>query len=308
MQRADRLLMTMLLACGLAVAGAWLGGLHWLGDSLALFVDYYLVAILLLLIALVWRRVWYGAGLATLLLALAAAQLGSYPHIAPAASPPAERSVRLLVYNIYHLNSDLDAVIATVHRYDPDMVFLMEYSDSVQSRIEDAFDTYPHRLIRTSRFTMGLALFSRLPIESAEIHRAEATRIPIFEARLRADGRPFSFVGGHPWAPQPQWAGLHRDQMEAITQVAERAAHPLIVAGDFNAAPWSYTMQRLAERGQLRLIRQPFSLAKSWQPLPGVGLPLDHVLVSEGWELLAQEYGPLGGSDHVPLIVDLQLR
>lgn len=292
---------------GAASGGAWLGGIHWLGDILALAVDYYIVAALLLLI-LARGRVWRWTAIAAVIVVLGGAQLIGHPRVAPLGPPAVERSLRLLVYNIYYLNEDLDAVVAVVRQYNPDVVFLMEYSDAVQERIEPAFADYPYRLIRPSRLTMGLALFSRIPIEAAEVHRNEQTRIPIYEARLRAGDRPFSFVGGHPWPPQLRWGALHRSQMQAITEVAAGAAPPLLVAGDFNAAPWSYTMRRLAEQGQVLPIRRSFDLTKTWRPLPGFGLPLDYVLVSDEWQVLAQEYGPLGGSDHVPMIVDLRLR
>lgn len=94
------------------------------------------------------------------------------------------------------------------------------------------------------------------------------------------------FVGGHPWPPQLQWGGLHRSQMEAITRVAAAAAPPLVVAGDFNAAPWSHTVGELAERGGVRPVRRSLDVSKTFFPFPGVGLPLDHVLVSDA-KLLA---------------------
>lgn len=305
--RPHRLLVASVLALGAAAAGAWLGRLHWLGDILALVADYVLLAALLLLLAFVWGRAWRWAGLAIVVVGLSGAQLASHPGVAPAASPDPGPALRLMVYNIYHLNTDLDAVVATVRHYNPDIVFLMEYSDAVQRQIEPAFADYPHRLIRTSRLTMGLALFSRLPIEAAEVHRGEATRIPVFEARLRTTDGAFTFVGGHPWPPQPQWGGLHRSQMEAITLVAAAAGSPLVVAGDFNAAPWSHTMRKLAERGEARLVRHQLDLTKTFSPFPGFGLPLDHVLVSDSWQVLALEYGPPGGSDHAPVVVDLRL-
>jgi endonuclease/exonuclease/phosphatase (EEP) superfamily protein YafD len=305
--RPHRLLLVALAVVGVAAAGAWLGRLHWLGDTLALVVDYYLATTLLLLLAFAWRRAWRWAGIAVVLVGLSGAQLASYPAVTTVASPDPERALRLMVYNIYHLNNDLEAVVATVRRYDPDIVFLMEYSDAVQEQIEGAFADYPHRLIRPSRLTMGLALFSRLPIEAAEVHRAEETRIPVFEVRLLADDKSFTFVGGHPWPPQLQWGALHRSQMEAITRVAAAAEPPLLVAGDFNAAPWSHTVRELAERSEVRLVRRQLDLTKTFYPFPGFGLPIDHVLVSDTWQVLAMEYGPPGGSDHAPLIVDLRL-
>ncbi len=37
-------------------------------------------------------------------------------------------------------------------------------------------------------------------------------------------------------------------------------------------------------------------------------MPLDHVLASEEWAVLGCKTGPNVGSDHLPLIVDVELR
>lgn len=95
--------------------------------------------------------------------------------------------------------------------------------------------------------------------------------------------------------------------MAAITRVAASAEPPLVVAGDFNAAPWSHTVRDLAARSDVRLVRRGLDFTKTFRPISGFGLPLDHLLVSDAWQVLALEYGPPGGSDHTPLIVDLRL-
>ncbi|NJM05755.1 endonuclease/exonuclease/phosphatase family protein [Candidatus Gracilibacteria bacterium] len=293
---------------GIAAVGAWLGPLHWLGDILALVIDYYfLLAGLLLLLAL-WQRRWRAVGLAATILVLTSVQLTSHPRVTPAALPQGARELRVLVYNIYYLNEDLDAVVASVKASDADIVFLMEYSEAIHEQIGAAFADYPYQLIRPSRFTMGLALLSRLPFEATEVHRNEETRIPIYEVRMRLNGDPFTLVGGHPWPPQLRWGALHRSQMAAISQVAAQATAPRLIVGDFNAVPWSYTIRQLVEQADVLPIRQPVDLTKTWRPLPFFGLPVDHVLVSPEWQVLVQSYGAPGGSDHVPMIVDLALN
>jgi endonuclease/exonuclease/phosphatase (EEP) superfamily protein YafD len=218
-----------------------------------------------------------------------------------------DRDLRLLVYNIYHLNPDPQGIVAEVERYDPDVIFLMEYSSAIQAQIEPQLADYPHRLIRPSRWTMGLALFSRVPLADAQIYRFEGTRIPIFQVEMQVADQPVIFVGGHPWPPLGRWGPLHRAQVAEIQRVAAQAAPPLIVAGDFNASPWSHAMQNLARLAGVADARRGFGLSKTWRPLPGVGLPLDHVLVSPEWTVLTYAYGNPGGSDHVPLVLDLRL-
>ncbi len=125
---------------------------------------------------------------------------------------------------------------------------------------------------------------------------------------MNVNGQPFTFVGGHPWAAQPQWAQLHRNQMADITKIAAQSSGPLIVAGDFNATQWSHTLEKLAQTANVRNIRRPFDLSKTFFPCAGIGLSLDHVLISDEWRLLDYEHGEAGGSDHVPIVADLLLE
>jgi endonuclease/exonuclease/phosphatase (EEP) superfamily protein YafD len=141
--------------------------------------------------------------------------------------------------------------VAEIRRHDADVIFLKECSDAIQLEIEDAFADYPYRLIEPSRMTMGLALFSPVPITSSSVHRFE-TRIPVFDVTFD--------VGGHPWPALPQWGQLHRKQMADIARVAAEAEQPLIVAGDFSAAPWSYAVSRSADRADVQDARIGFPL------------------------------------------------
>jgi endonuclease/exonuclease/phosphatase (EEP) superfamily protein YafD len=300
-------LVVLTLILGAASIIARFGAFHWIGDALALTVDYYVWIVLLLLVVFVVSRAWRWVVVAGMIVLLNGWSLTDYARAEQNTPADENRTLRVLMYNIYHLNNDLDGVVAEIKRYNPDIIFLLEYSEAIQPQIEPAFAEYPYQLIRPSRFTMGLALFSRIPFEKAEIHRFDATRIPIYEAQMIINGKPDTFVGGHPWPPQPQWGQLHRNQMLEITGIASRAATPLIVAGDFNAAPWSYTMQNLSMSADVRNIRRQFDVTKTWFPTPFFGLPLDHILVSDEWQVLNYQYGDRGSSDHVPIIIDLLL-
>jgi endonuclease/exonuclease/phosphatase (EEP) superfamily protein YafD len=85
---------------------------------------------------------------------------------------------------------------------------------------------------------------------------------------------------------------------------------PLILAGDFNATPHSAWHARFLRRG-LRdshdLCGRP--LATTWANgvLPIPRIRLDHVLVSAHLGCAAIVEGVGEGSDHRPVVVDLQL-
>ncbi len=96
-------------------------------------------------------------------------------------------------------------------------------------------------------------------------------------------------------------------QMADITAVAAQTSGPLIVAGDFNAAPWSYVLRDLAAQAEVSHVWPAFDWTKTWRPLPFFGLPVDHILLSETWQVHNYRYGQPGGSDHAPVLIDLFL-
>ena len=176
---------------------------HWSGDLAALIVDYLAIISLLLLVYFGLTRHWRWMSVAGIMLLMNGFALVNYGAIASDAfrsalaqsdgqddnTVPPTVALRLMVYNMYFQNNDLGAVVDEVRSYDPDILFLMEYSDAIQAKIETEFTNYPYQLIRPSRMTMGLALFSRIPFDETEIHRFEETRIPIFEAVMQVDGK-----------------------------------------------------------------------------------------------------------------------
>lgn len=297
-------LASLLLLCSI---GAWLGFVHWLGDVVALFVPYLAggTAVLLLIFALIRQRT--GVVLAAIALLLNLIPLIGYLplHRAAAAAEPAD--LRLMVYNLYYRNNDLAAVLAEVETYEPDVIFLMEYSFAIQAQIEAEFADYPYRLLEPSRMTSGVALFSRVPLTASEVYRFEGTRIPVIEVTFDVAGEAVTLVGGHPWPPIDRWANLHALQVADVQRVAEQVTGPLIVAGDFNAAPWSFALRQLQAAAEVRDARLGFGGLTTWLGPPPIRLSLDHVFASE--ELTVQNYahGQPGGSDHLPIIVDFSV-
>lgn len=284
----------------LAHTGRW----HWAGDAVALFIPYFAGITAVFLFLFISLRYRPGIILAAGALLLNLIPLVPYVPTARLAVAEQPADLRLMMHNIYYQNNELDTIWAEVEAHDPDVIFLMEYSFAIQEQIEAQFADYPYRLIEPSRMTMGLALFSRIPITASEVHRFNATRIPIFEATFDLNGQPVTLVGGHPWPPLGRWGGLHRAQVADIQRVAEQAPGPVIVAGDFNAAPWSYTMRQLGRSVSATDTRRGYGGLATWYGLPFVNLSLDHVLVPSGLRVQDYFYGRSGGSDHLPIIVD----
>lgn len=212
--------------------------------------------------------------------------------------------LRLYAHNLCYRNDDVEAVWRDIDRHDPDVIFLMECTHTTGERLESYLAAYPHRLIEPSGRTMGLALYSRVPLENARAERFADTRIPVFRATFDVDSRAVHFVGAHPWPPVGRWGSLHRAQMTDVTRVATQMPQPLV--GDFNASSWSFVVSRFEHHANVRDAQHGFGLRKTWRLNPLFRLPLDHVLVSEEIDVTSFRHGDRSRSDHVPLVVDMR--
>ena len=289
---------------------ATLGRINWAADVLAIFLDYALLLLLILVGWLVWTNQW---GMAAL--ALIAGLWGAFNLINISSAPiNSEHStpLRLMVFNVYFENQEVDAVMAEIGEHDPDLIYLMEYPSNANPTMRlDLTADYPYQIIEPSRFTMGTALYSKYPIVESEVHQFAGTRIPISEAVIDVGGKRFAFVGGHPWPPLPQWGKLHREQLDDVIDVAtgiDETQMPLIVAGDFNTPPSAYMLNELATEANVRQVRQRFDFRKTYFPFPLVAMALDHVLVSDKILVGGYSFGNAAGSDHVPLVVDFSIE
>jgi endonuclease/exonuclease/phosphatase (EEP) superfamily protein YafD len=182
------------------------------------------------------------------------------------------------------------------------------WQDEVFAEIEDA---YPHTVKVPQEDTYGMHLYSRLPLEDAEVHYRVDDIVPSIEATIVLPGgeRVDAFFL-HPMPPRPEFdQDTDRRDAELVLVAREveerREADPEragIVAGDLNDVAWS---------GTTRLFQQLTGLL---DPRKGRGLystfhadywplrwPLDHVFHSENLRLVHLERLGNVGSDHFPM-------
>ena len=79
-----------------------------------------------------------------------------------------------------------------------------------------------------------------------------------------------------------------------------------MVVGDLNCTPWSPHFRRLLRDAGLRDVARGRGLEPTWYPtsLP-LGIPIDHVLVSDEIGVANRELGSDLGSDHRPVRVEI---
>ncbi len=255
-------------------------------------------------------RLRRSAGLAMLTTLIAAAGLG--PFFDPAERPGEGRSLTLLYANLRDRNPQPDALAAMLRAIDADILITSETTRAVVEGAGGLRATYPYRLVSSGPGeALRTAIWSKYPLSDGELY-LNNTVAPTGAAALAdlGGGTTLGLIGAHFSRP---FERLHQVQAEALGPMAEKLGHPLIVAGDFNAAPWSWVVARAAEvtgtdvlggyrvtwKGRYRTPLGP--LPEPW------GHQIDQILLSGDIGVVSVETLDLPGSDHLGLFVRLRI-
>lgn len=296
-----------LLALTLAGScGAW----HWTLDLCSHFRWYYFVAATLFGI-LIWRKrrravmavlgatlVWNGGLLAPYYLP------SSQPDIAAGGA-----TVSLISLNVYTGNTDKRAVNDYLRERSADLVVVMEVDERWERALAELHDLYPHQFIQSRPDNFGIGLLSREPLAQSQFVNAGNTHLPTIVARVEREGRSFVIVATHPLPPIGASKTRERDsQLRAVADTVKTSSLPCVVAGDFNATPWSSAFRDLTARSGLRDSALGRGVQGSWNAKsPLIRLPIDHVLVPASAKVIRRAVGPNVGSDHFPVEVEFVL-
>lgn len=219
-------------------------------------------------------------------------------------------SQRLMSVNLLSSNENTEATFAVVAEANPDVVLFLEVNDWWQSRLNERFASdYPFHDSRPREDNFGMSLYSKRPFEDFEVlHLGD--EIPTMRVTFPNQGKPFHLFGVHFLPPMGKRGTAHRDAAFADLPAAiSNLPHEIIVVGDLNATPWSYPFRRLLAVTKLQDSSAGFGFQPTWPTFLSVmSIPIDHCLHTSGVQILNRAVGKEMGSDHLPLIVDFQLR
>lgn len=232
------------------------------------------------------------------------------PTSLPATSPGAIR-LRVMHANVLGSNKDYSALTAAVEEARPDVVVLQEFTEEWQEHLKSLSSQYPYSEAATRPGGSGMALFSRYPLEGAEVLTLDASTHSALSARVKIDGVTFSVLALHPPTPvRPDKFANRNEQFARAASIMRGTQGPKLLIGDLNTTMWSPYFTDLVKESGLRDARQGFGLRPSWPvPMPALlQIPIDHCLVGGGMAVEAIRTGGRTGSDHRPLIVDVSFE
>jgi endonuclease/exonuclease/phosphatase (EEP) superfamily protein YafD len=267
----------------------------------------------LLVVLVVAYAAWLRSPVRALVLAPVALCLLVPEYVRTGGDTHGRSTLRVATANLLAGNEhEAQRTIASLRALDADILALVEFTPRWRAALRAAFsrEDYPYRIEVVREDPFGIAVWSRLeptgPHETRPLHQAT----PQLRVPLTHEGREFSFYALHPGKPFPRWSWTRAvvDRSMLLEWFASHGDEPAILAGDFNATPWSPWMRELARRGFENTGRAASGRLVSWPMLgrarffaPLLGIQIDHVLVTEDFAVSSCGVGPATGADHRPV-------
>lgn len=278
-----------------------------LADSFAHFRAHYLV---LLLLALLVSAILKATKLAAIVTAAIAIGLWStypaWPGLSPLGSEPQDenpRQFKLVQFNTLFKNPTVDRSAQWILAQSPDFVMMQEVSSKTLAIYDQLGHDLPFGVVCKFATVGGVAVRSKHPIATQFCKEKEG----FVWAQVNVDGKAITLSSLHLHWPYPygQW-----QQLQTLEADFRAMPRPVVLTGDFNAAPWSAAVSRVANATDTSVV--PGFRLTLRMGAAGLGpvtfLPIDQVLLPPSANVTEISAGPPIGSDHLPVIAEFTLE
>lgn len=234
----------------------------------------------------------------------------------PSGAAPSVSSLKVLNYNTeFQHNDDFRSFCELVSKEQPDVIALVEVNKKWMDALSPAAELreYKHQVI--SLTGPGMALFSKVPIQTHDIRFFGKSHHPRISATLTINEGCVDVLIAHPTTPKTEAGFAERNQeLELMAKEVKALGPAKILIGDLNCGSWSSYFSNLLSDGLLADSQQSFGIQPSWParigrvwnfvPVPPL-IPIDHVLVGPSISVRNRHLGPSIGSDHKPVLVEM---
>jgi len=229
--------------------------------------------------------------------------------MSPYAPANAPRQIKLIQFNTWGGNAEIERTARWIADQDADVVVIEEASPAMRDAI------LRRRAYHVTCGRCTVMIFSRArPVASnAPKHPHFWPYLPLARATFAGKDGGFTVLGTHyTWPTDGEAQQRQGQKLNDLMAGFDRSR--LILAGDLNSTPWSFTRRREDKMfGMERRTRALFSWpARNFTRHRLLSLapwlPIDHVYAGSAWRTVSVERGPRLGSDHYPVIVRLALE
>jgi endonuclease/exonuclease/phosphatase (EEP) superfamily protein YafD len=231
--------------------------------------------------------------------------IGSLSHLGTAKplediqAPAGHRIIRLMSFNSWLNNRDIEALAQEIEHDDPDILLMFEFGPEKQALKQRLRDRYSFQDDCVHLDNCSIAVFSKFPLVDFESHGSWEGP-PMIRATFGRELGDLSVIGTHTTRFPNLRAQL--TQLGELGDMVRKLSGPRIVAGDFNATPTSRMLSVFQGRSQLRRLDEFLPTWPARWQLPQ--LAIDHIFASEDVKSIEKvRIGGNAGSDHYPLVV-----
>jgi endonuclease/exonuclease/phosphatase (EEP) superfamily protein YafD len=306
------LVQTTVIVVFLGSIAGFMGGVHHYAELASHFKLQCLMAALASLLICLALHAWWSAlcAFATACLNLAVV----VPWYLPPPQAPLNQPyspVKLLFANVQSTNTHFAEFIGLVSEETPDVVIIQEATERWIAHLRVLEERFPNIKALPRPGGVGIALYSRIPVERFEVMALGSERMPGLLAQLHLGGGRLSVVTVHPRPPLRRHSFRHRnEQLRDAASMVQALPAPKILVGDFNTSLWSPYYAQLIRQTSLVNARQGFGLLPTWPAFMSwrlLMIPIDHCMVSPEIRVTRMRTGRTIGSDHLPIIVDMDI-
>lgn len=221
------------------------------------------------------------------------------------------KRLRILASNVLTPNKHPEKLIAQIRQHQPDIFVTLESDARWQQQLDTLTDDYPYQIKHPLDNLYGIHVYSRLKLNQPRVAFLVEDTVPSIHAEvLLKDGTPVRMHFLHPAPPSPTENEESLERDVELLMIAKSLKHfdgPAIVTGDLNDVAWSETTRLFRKISGLldpRVGRGMFNTFHAdWFFLRW---PLDHLFHSHHFTLVNIKRLPHMGSDHFPVLIEVQ--
>ena len=229
------------------------------------------------------------------------------------ASSGTNATVKLLQINVLSQNKQYDDVVSAVKKSGADLALLEEVTPVWLEKLTAGLAP-EYAVVQASARddNFGIALFSKIPVLESRILPLGYVQTPTVAAKFKLgeSGAVCGLLATHVLPPlSAQYFRERNLQYDELRLFGNKYSKNLIIMGDLNTTSWSPFFQDLIKTGHLHDSTRGAGLQPTWPAyLYPFGIGLEHCLYSDAFKCIKRSVGSDVGSDHLPLIVELQLQ
>ena len=178
---------------------------------------------------------------------------------------PVKSPLRAVLLNVNTRLGDPHRTSRMLRQLNPDIIALEEVNDLWIEELQEVLVHYPHAKASLRDDNFGIALYSKLPLSSAEIITLGSAGLPSVHAAIENGTEQLQIVVTHPLPPTDarNWRARN-EQLAELAQFVRQLKSPVVVLGDLNVTPWSPHFSRLLSDSGLQDSAHGFGVQPTW--------------------------------------------